>query len=554
MPSIFKKRLDKINPQSGRRRWIYMPYDQVTDRLGPLKDEPENMGLILIENAGKAARRPYHKQKLALILANLRHFALEQAKRGVAVRHVATQSGLYSTALAELAAELGPIELMEPAERELRAELAPLIESGAIKLLPHEGWLTELSDLEAIKAKDGTYRMDSFYRRVRQKSGILMEGGKPIGGKYSFDAENRQPWKGEPLPPSSPTFEVDDITEEVGALIEKHMSYHPGVLDLEHLPATQADHDRLWSFALEHCLPLFGPFEDAMSTRSRGLFHSRISASLNIHRITPKQLIEDVLSLDIPLASQEGFVRQVLGWREFVHKIHLATDGFRTMSPVRDKPGDGGYGLWSGQSFTDLAPTALKTDCSSKNPDGGACPSFFGGDNPVPPAFWGKTSGLNCLDTVVKSVWDEAYSHHITRLMVLSNLATLLDISPRELTDWFWVAYFDAYDWVVEPNVLAMGTYSLGGLMTTKPYISGSAYINKMSDYCKSCRFDPAKNCPVTRLYWAFLDRHQEKLANNIRLAMPLNSLKKRADSEREKDRQIFNQTIKRLLAAQELH
>jgi deoxyribodipyrimidine photolyase-related protein len=138
--------------------------------------------------------------------------------------------------------------------------------------------------------------------------------------------------------------------------------------------------------------------------------------------------------------------------------------------------------------------------------------------------------------------------------MVLSNLATLLDISPRELTDWFWVAYFDAYDWVVEPNVLAMGTYSLGGLMTTKPYISGSAYINKMSDYCKSCRFDPAKNCPVTRLYWAFLDRHQEKLANNIRLAMPLNSLKKRADSEREKDRQIFNQTIKRLLAAQELH
>ncbi|MBP9090611.1 cryptochrome/photolyase family protein [bacterium] len=582
MASIFKQQLNKVNPlklgmfsygekgntggtgsrvSKDKRRWLYMPYDQVTDKLGPLsREKPESLGIILIENPAKAARRPYHKQKLALILANLRHFAIEQAERGVAVRHevVTNANGLYSSVLEELAKEIGPIEVMEPAERELRIDLQPLLQSGALIQTAHEGWLTKLSDLEAIVDKNGSYRMDAFYRRVRQNTGILMEDGKPRGGKYSFDSENRLPWKGEPLPPQMPRFSVSDITEEVGQLINKHMANHPGQLDLENLPATQADCERLWRWATENCLPLFGPFEDAMSSENRGMFHSRISATLNIHRLTPKQIVQDVLSLDLPLPSQEGFIRQVLGWREFVHKIHLATDGFRTISPksptptapppIAPQPGDGGYKLWSGKSFRQ---STVEIDAGKG--DGGACPSYFGSCNSLPPAFWGAASGLNCLDTVVQSVWDEAYSHHITRLMVLSNLATLLDISPRELTDWFWVAYFDAFDWVVEPNVLAMGTYSVGGLMTTKPYISGAAYINKMSDYCKGCQFDPAKNCPITRLYWAFLERHKDKLEGNLRMAMPINSAKKRADSLKEEDRAIYEKTIKTLLAGDKL-
>ncbi len=568
MPSVFKQQLNKVNPLNGgnkggegrsgssvskvKRRWLYMPYDQVTDKLGPLsRENPESLGIILIENPGKAARRPYHKQKLALILANLRHFAIEQAERGVAVRHevVTNANGLYSSILEELASELGPIEVMEPAERELRVDLHPLVQSGALIQTAHEGWLTKLSDLEAIVDKNGSYRMDAFYRRVRQNTGILMEGGKPRGGKYSFDSENRLPWKGEPLPPQMPSFAVSDITEEVGQLINKYMADHPGQLDLANLPASKADSERLWRWAMENCLPLFGPFEDAMSSENRGMFHSRISAVLNIQRLTPKQIIQDVLSLELPLPSQEGFIRQVLGWREFVHKIHLSTDGFRDISPappIAPQPGDGGYQLWSGKSFGEK-----KAQIAGEQ--GGACPSYFGAANPLPPAYWGKASGLNCLDTVVKSVWDEAYSHHITRLMVLSNLATLLDISPRELTDWFWVAYFDAFDWVVEPNVLAMGTYSVGGLMTTKPYISGAAYINKMSDYCKGCQFDPAKNCPITRLYWAFLERHKGKLEGNLRMAMPINSAKKRAESLKEEDRAIYEKTIKTLLAGDKL-
>jgi deoxyribodipyrimidine photolyase-related protein len=158
-------------------------------------------------------------------------------------------------------------------------------------------------------------------------------------------------------------------------------------------------------------------------------------------------------------------------------------------------------------------------------------------DLPLPAAFWGKApSGMNCLDTVVGDVWREGYSHHITRLMVLGNLATLLGVSPRQLTDWFWVAYIDAYDWVVEPNVLAMASYGVGELMTTKPYVAGSAYLDRMSDYCRDCAFAPKTTCPVTRLYWAFLARNQERLAGNQRLAMPLRSLRQRAAAERARD------------------
>ena len=172
---------------------------------------------------------------------------------------------------------------------------------------------------------------------------------------------------------------------------------------------------------------------------------------------------------------------------------------------------------------------------------------------PLPPAFWGTPSGLNCLDTVVESVWDEGYSHHITRLMILSNIATLLDLSPRELTDWFWVAYTDAYDWVVEPNVLGMGTFSLGEVMTTKPYVSGAAYIDRMSDYCKGCRFSPKKDCPITPMYWAFLGRHETKLADNMRLKLPLASMLKRTEDKKSTDRETFEHVRSTLAAGDPL-
>lgn len=562
MNSQFKNALQKLNKKnapSDKKSWIYVPYDQVTDRVGPLSImEPTETGIILIENPWKARRRPYHKQKLALILSNLRHFALEQAGRGVTVRHEVTD-GPYSDKLKELTEKLGTITMMEAAEYELRQDLAPLVQSGALIIVPNESWLTTLDDLKKIKSKDGKYRMDAFYRHLRQKTGIMMEAGKPVGGKYSFDSENRQPWKGLPPAPEPPTFAVDDITQEVAELIERHFAHHPGTLDLDHLCASQEDADKLWQWALTNCLPQFGPYEDAMSFRSSGIFHTRISQPLNILRLIPKSVVIDVLESDIEQASKEGFIRQVIGWREYIHHMHELTDGYRTCSDtILETPTDAGYKTWSGKDFkskSEIAADKKKESAEHKNKiDGGAAPSYLDSHEPLPAAYWGTASGLNCLDTVVESVWKEAYSHHITRLMVLSNLATLLDISPRELTDWFWVAYADAYDWVVEPNVLAMGTFALGDMMTTKPYVSGAAYINKMSDFCQGCRFDPAKNCPITRLYWAFLERKGKKLEGNQRLAMPLNSLKKRSLQDKEKDQMVYKKLSQILKDGKEAH
>jgi len=503
IPSPFRSRLRELNPDPTGRRWVFVPYDQLTDQIGPLaREDPSTLGIVLVETPAKGRRRPYHKQKLALLLANLRHFALEQAARGVAIHHVVHPDG-YAPALAAWAAEHGPLRMMEPAERELRVELAPLVKEGQLVVLPHEGWLTTSDDFERGCGASPPWRMDAFYRQVRRRTGILMEGGKPVGGKFSFDADNRQPWKGDPPAPPLPVFPDDPIKDEVVQLVETHFGDHPGILDPAALPVTLADMELLWAWGLSEALPHFGPYEDAMALEARTLFHTRISALLNLHRITPARALADVVRLPLPLSSQEGFVRQILGWREFVNHVHRATDGFRTLDPE-------------------------------------GAPSALGARAPLPPTFWGGTpSGMHCLDTVVTSVWEEGYSHHITRLMILSNLATLLDVSPRELTDWFWVAYTDAYDWVVEPNVLGMGTFGTGELMTTKPYVSGTPYIRKMSNYCDGCALDPETSCPISDLYWAFLNRHRQKLEDNLRMRLPLASAAKRSEARQASDARV---------------
>jgi deoxyribodipyrimidine photolyase-related protein len=536
--SAFRRELAARQTEPAGRRWLFVPYDQLTDGVGPLsREDPTELGIVLIETRWKARRRPYHRQKLALLLSNLRHFALEQAGRGVAVRHV-TGDGPYSELLEPLVTELGPLRSMQPAERELRSDLAPLVRKQRIEIIPHEGWLTTSARFEAAFAGGKRWRMDGFYRHVRRETGILMRDGKPVGGKLSFDSDNRKPWRGDPPAPKPPRHPLDEIKQEVIDRVDAEFSDHPGRIDPGALAATAKDAERTWRWARRHCMEHFGPFEDAMSRHSRTLFHTQISALLNLHRLLPARIVADVASMDIPIASQEGFIRQVLGWREFVHHVHDATDGFRSLPdgfepPRESAPGDGGYARWSGKRWrSGRAPTRV---------DGGASPSALDASASIPPAFWGTTSGLACLDTVTSEVWDTGYGHHITRLMVLSNLATLLGISPREVADWFWVAYTDAYDWVVEPNVLGMGTFALGDLFTTKPYVSGAAYIDKMSDYCGKCAFSPKKDCPITPLYWSFLERNEGALRENPRMAMPLRSLARRSDARREQDARVAN-------------
>lgn len=529
--SAFRRELAERQPDPAGRRWSYVLYDQLSHELGPLgSEDPGELGVVLIEDPGKARRRPYHRQKLAWVLGSGRQFALELAERGVAVRHEVTARGGVSPVLKRLAKELGPLRTLRPAEREARADLGPALAAGAVELLEHDGWLTTTEQFESACGQP-PWRMDAFYRRVRQDTGILMEGGKPVGGKYSYDAENRLKWKGDPPVPELPRFRPTEVLREVGDLIESKFAEHPGTLDLGAIPTTRSQIERTWKWVREECLPHFGPYEDAMSRRSRNLFHTRLSPLMNLQRLSPARVVREALELDLPLASKEGFLRQIIGWREFMRHVHEATDGFRQ---VPDQEG---------------APQTTPRDAS-----GHAAPSHLGADRPLPPTFWGEApSGLTCLDDTIEAVWEEGYSHHITRLMVLSNLATLLDVSPRELTDWFWVAYVDAFDWVVEPNVLGMGTFALGELLTTKPYTSGAAYLSKMGDHCETCAFDPKRSCPITRLYWAHLGRNAERLAGNPRVAMPLRSLAKRSAEQRAEDTACFERVSAALARGERL-
>lgn len=529
--SVFNDALSLVNPSPENRRWIYVPYDQ----LGSLNDlhtdqPPESTGLVLIENVWKPSQRPYHKQKLALILSNMRNFAIEQARQGVCIRYV-TGNARYSALLEPIIAEMGEMSVSTPAERELREDLQPLVDKGMLKVKPHRGWVTGSELFRKSVKSDGRFRMDAFYRLARQKTGILMIKGKPVGGKYSFDSDNRRPWKGSPKAPQPPFFSGNDITDEVCELVDKKFGAHPGKINRSALPSTAQDAHRLWSWAKQDCLENFGPYEDAMSSISTGLFHTRVSALLNMHRLSPRRLIGDVESLDITFSSKEGFIRQVLGWREFVRHCHESTDGFRSGFQLDDsKTGDRNCENYSGKG----GPAGWR---DSGN---GSSPNFMDSFHKLPPAYWGRRSGFTCLDSVVSDVWNEAYSHHITRLMILCNFGALLDICPRQLTDWFWIAYQDAYDWVVEPNVFGMGLFAVGDLMTTKPYVAGSAYINRMSDYCGACAFSPGSNCPVTNLYWAYLERHRERLEGNVRMGVVMSSLSRRDYSIKQYDLAVF--------------
>jgi deoxyribodipyrimidine photolyase-related protein len=531
-----------------------MPYclvlpDQLSDEIGPLAGDP-TAPILMVESREYLSRRPYHRQRLAWIMGSMRHFAEEQRAKGRRVEYLRTDDPMVR-ALERWHRENGltePMLVMEPAEYEVRKELAEL-RGRIVAFRPHDGWLTTREEFFAAVGEAPPWRMDAFYREVRRRSGYLMDPkGKPVGGRFSFDGDNRKSWDGTPPAPDHLRFEPSHIMLEVVAEIEERYAAHPGKLDPTTIAASREQVERFWNWAKDQCLPHFGDYEDAMSTASTGLFHTRLSPLMNLHRLLPRRVVQESLALDIPFNGKEGFLRQIIGWREYVKHVHDASEGFRALpgGGVADAPGDGGFASWAGKKWSPAAQ-------APHGVDGGACDSVLEGDLPLPAAWWGKRSGLNCLDTVVASVWEEGWSHHITRLMVLSNIATLIGANTRELTDWFWIAYVDAWDWVVEPNVLGMGTFSVGELMTTKPYVGGAAYLDRMSNYCAECRFSPNGNCPLRRLYWAFLARHGAKFSENQRMWTVMNGLKKRSEEDRRLDAALYERVRARLGAGEEL-
>ena len=316
---------------SASRRWLILPdqldRDAWVERLAPGSGTAAEA--VLVESREWMSRRPYHRQRVALILLNLRAFADELRAGGIEVRVVQTDGAIVDAVQAEVAAR-GPLDVLEPAEREVRAELSPIVGSGGLRVHRNPHWLTRESDFAAAKGREG-WRMDAFYRAVRRRTGLLMEDGEPVGGKLSFDVDNRSRWDGIPAAPEPPRFARTPLREAIEREVSSTYGAHPGRLDVEALPATHEDTQALWDWGVRTCLPHFGPFEDAMSERSRGLFHTRISPVLNLGRIAPSTLVADACASGVPIQSVEGFVRQVIGWREFVRHVHSATDGFRSM-------------------------------------------------------------------------------------------------------------------------------------------------------------------------------------------------------------------------------
>lgn len=529
--SRFLKALVKV--ASKVENWHFVAYDQLNQELLPEFNSASSLGLVFVETSWKANQIPYHKQKLALLLSNQRHFALEMQALGHPIKYLFSDKD-YAEVLNLFFNQYGPFSATMPAELTLRRSLETLEVSGALTYQEHKGWLTTREDFLSSVGSKPPWRMDKFYRNIRKSRSILLdENAKPLGGSWSLDDQNRLPWDGAVELPSAPVFNPDEVTKEVIAMIEEKFSHHPGEIVSTNLPASKKEAEHLWNWAKSTVMHWFGPYEDAMTLQHKTLFHTTFSSLLNLNRLLPTHLLSDTLELDIPLNSKEGFVRQIIGWREFVHHVHEVTNGFEVESQsIKSRSGAGWEGDWASSRTT---PNVLEQTIG------------------LPPAYWGEKSGMLCLDNAVSDVVETGYTHHIPRLMVLANIGNLLGINPRELTDWFWAMFTDAYDWVVEPNVLAMGTYAVGDVMTTKPYISGTPYIKKMGDYCGDCSLHFKKSCPLSDMYWNFLEENQEHFSNNHRMSMPMRALAKRQQETKDKSKAVTAYVRKQLSQGQKL-
>ena len=487
--SSFFHDIRRFRPAPGHApsRWVVVFYDQLRPAHPLLTGPAADTGVIYVETSAKPERRLYAKQKLVLLLSAMRHDAESRGLAGHPVLYHYSDRW-YDAALTELREQfaLPRVETLAPAEAETREAVAPL---DWLHLHPNSLFATDTALFERVFPRPGARRLDSFYRAARMATGLLMDGKHPVGGGWSFDAENRKTWRGDPPVPARPVPVVDDITREVITLVNRRYPDAPGTTEGFNWPVTAADAALAADAFFATRLASFGPYEDAIADTEPELFHSMLSASINLGQLDPLALCQRAEAAyrqdAVPLASAEGFIRQILGWREFMRHVY---DERRSM-----------------YAETNALEARL----------------------PLPAWYWGQASGMRCLDHTVHQVLATGYSHHITRLMVLCNVATLLGVHPQALNEWFWTTYVDAYEWVVTPNVVGMGTYADGGVCATKPYISSGKYLQRMGpSMCAGCQFNPALTtgataCPLNHLYWDFLERQRDRLKSNVRMAGP---------------------------------
>ncbi|MFN7020215.1 MAG: cryptochrome/photolyase family protein [Phycisphaerales bacterium] len=485
--------------------WLFE--DQLSHDSSVLTSHPDSP-VLLIESDRAFRRVRFHKKRLVFLVSAMRHFAAGLRSRGRVVHHYPLTPRGYKDSMDAIrdvvrATGSGTFVVMEPSEHHTREWLNSATGKLGVSLhfVPNTLFLTDRVEFGSWASSVKSPLMETFYRRQRRRYNVLMDSAGPAGGSWNLDKDNRKAFPRGLLVPPIPGFPPDAITREVMSEIDRRFADHPGSTDGFDLPVTRTDAQRLFNDFLKHRLPLFGDYEDAMVTGQPVLFHSLISPLINAGLIGPLECVRAAERRyregKAPLNSAEGFVRQILGWREYVYGIYWS---FMPEYRARNVRGD---------------------------------------SRPLPRLFWDGRTQMNCLRQCIGGVVDRAYSHHIQRLMVIGNFATLCGLSPQAVNDWFYAMYVDSHDWVVTPNVIGMAMNADGGTMATKPYISSAAYINRMSDYCSGCRYDPERRtgegaCPFNALYWSFLHEQRESLARNQRMAMMLKNLDRIPKAELE--------------------
>lgn len=450
----------------------------------------------------------HHKAKIAFILAAMRHHAEDMRSRGWIVDYVKLDDpgnrGSFSDEVERAIRRHSPdrIRVTEAGEWRVRAMLEGWAERFgiAVEICPDTRFLCDHQEFADWADGRRQLRMEHFYRQMRRKTGFLMNGEEPEGGKWNYDRENRKPAGRDLSIPKPIAFRPDETTREVLALVSQRFADHPGSLDHFQFAVTHGEALRARRHFLDTCLPSFGDYQDAMLTGEPFVYHSLLSPYLNAGLLDPINLCREAEKKyadgQAPFNAVEGFIRQIIGWREYVRGVYW-----------REGPG-----------YADR--------------------NFLGAQRDLPGFYYDGETDMHCLAQAIGQTLEFAYAHHIQRLMITGTFALIAGIDPRQLHNWYLEVYADAYEWVELPNTLGMSQFADGGLLASKPYAASGNYINTMSDYCSHCRFDvKAKTgedaCPFNALYWDFLARNAAKLEDNPRLSMPYRSWEKKEKGEK---------------------
>ena len=476
------------------KRAIFVPFDQLHREYGALADvDPKHDQIIFVESQRMLKSRTWHIQRLWFMISAARHFAQELTAAGFKVSYIKAESSRAGIESMMKSEQITKVIAATPNSYRMSQELSDLVE-----FVPNDHFLTSRDEFIDWAKGQKSLLMENFYRNQRKKFDLLMDGDKPTGGAWNFDKENRLPPPKNYQYPAYLVHELDQLDKEVLAELKNSDLKLWGELPDGTWGTTKAAALKQLNYFFDKHFAEFGPYEDAMTTENWSLHHSLLSPYLNIGLIHAHEVIAAVRKRyqkgDIPLASCEGFIRQVIGWREYINGVYW----------------------FFGQNYREENQLELK--------------------RPLLPLFTDPANTkMACVSTQIKDIQARAWVHHIPRLMVLSNIALLAGIKPQEFLDWMREVFIDAADWVMVPNVIGMGLHSDGGKMMTKPYISGGSYISKMSNYCKGCIYDPKSRtgenaCPFTNLYWNFLSENQERFARNHRMFQQLNGLRRLKD------------------------